>query len=113
MKIDLIILASLISTGIYVSTREGMILYPLVVVYNRIQDRLFGKLFGFIRKPVFDCLYCQGSVYGTLAYIVAERSVSWEIIPIIFATCGLNSIIAEIIRKFWEIKPCRKQKLKH
>lgn len=100
--IRLIVLASLISTGIFVCTREGMILSPLVSVYDKMQNRMLGRLLAFIRNPLFDCLYCQGSIYGALTYIFETGSISWEIIPVMFAACGLNTIIAEIIRKFWE-----------
>lgn len=107
-----IILASLVSTGVFVCTREEMILFPLVKAYDKVQYMVSGGLLKFIRKPLFDCLYCQGSVYGALAYIISTRSISWEIVPVMFAVCGLNSVIAEIIRKLWDKEPCRNQKRK-
>lgn len=100
--INLIVLASLISTGVFVCTREGMILSPLVAIYNKVQSRHCSKFLEFIRNPMFDCLYCQGSVYGALTYIIAMDTITIEVIPMMFATCGLNTIIAEITRKFWE-----------
>lgn len=65
-------------------------------------DEIFGfagdwmrkKLPEYIKKPLFDCVYCMSSVWGTLFFILFLSNYPlylWVIF--VFCLTGLNSII--------------------
>ena len=75
----------------YQSTLEGMLLFWL----RRILDPFFrNKIGAWIRKPLYGCLTCMCSVWGTTYYLLTfgfTDPVSW--IKLVAITGGMNAII--------------------
>ena len=48
--------------GLQISLEQGMILHPL---YRFLDRKIQSK---WLRKPLFDCVYCFASIWGTTVY---------------------------------------------
>lgn len=100
------LITSLIITGIYTSTWDGMI-------FGRFRAWMDGRMNPFIAKPIYSCTICMSSVWGTLIYISAHFiSLYFNIhiiehwgvcyLPFIFIVAGINTIISGIIYMAFE-----------
>lgn len=48
----------------------------------------------FVRKPLFECVYCMPSVWGSLFFLFFLPGYPWYLwILFVFCLTGLNSII--------------------
>jgi hypothetical protein len=103
-----IIIISLFCNGIYLATREGMILYFL---HDKYLDKAKGffrsdgeiewiykgnTLLKFIYKPLFGCLPCMASIWGTVAYFGLGNSFNWDY-PIIIIGCVCVNKLIQVI----------------
>lgn len=96
--IEDIIRCSLMIAGINATTWPTMI-------FERQADWLIVRLPYWICKPLFECIICMASIWGTI-FFLSEIS-NFDIISyikFIFAVAGLNTIIngiQSLIRKSW------------
>lgn len=60
-NLETLVFVSLFVAGTYASLLEGMILYPL---RNKLE-----KAPTFFHKPLFDCVWCMASTWGTIAFL--------------------------------------------
>ncbi len=91
--IEIIIIASLICTTIHVMTFEGMIGFFVRVG----GDMYLPKM---IRKPLYECLPCMASIWGTLAVVFLMEDYGiylHKAVASVLAVCGLNAIIASVL----------------
>lgn len=85
-----LLISCLILTGIHICFWDGMILWRL--------KKYLCCLPYFIQKPLFDCLICMASVWGTVLYFgYWYNDFSFQWIVFILALAGLNTIASSII----------------
>ena len=89
MNPEYIFLNSLIIVAIHALFWPGM----LFVGFRKYLDRLPG----FMRKPLFDCMICMSSVWGTFFFLCVNKVLSIGLIPHVLAVCGLNVILDSVI----------------
>ena len=93
--LHLILTASLISWGFFAATRYRV--YQDGVVSSQILG--FVKKYGdqhlpiWIRKPLYDCPTCMGSVWSIITVSYFGIEVLSDIVPMILAVSGLNYLI--------------------
>ncbi len=59
-----IFLMSLFCVGVYKASEPEMILEPVRnLIYKIVTNE-------YLRKPLFGCVYCMASIWGTIAYIL-------------------------------------------
>lgn len=95
-----IILNSFICYGVYFATRYEYSLIEQAVTRNEILGfiKKYGDLFlpKWIRKPLYDCPMCMASFWSIMSAFYFGLEVMTDIVPVIFATCGLNYIIQKL-----------------
>jgi hypothetical protein len=103
-----IIIISLFCNGIYLATREGMILYFFHDKYLDIAKgfiRADGEvewiykqptILRFFYKPLFGCLPCMASIWGTVAYFGLGNSFNWVFPIVIISVACMNRVINSI-----------------
>jgi len=97
--IDILII-SLFCNGWYLICDHGMILHPLhrayINLYQDIHpDSIRYKILSFFYKPLFGCVTCMASIWGSAVYWTISESLILYPITIIGAACGnilINSI---------------------
>lgn len=91
--IEVIVIVSLIITGLHIAFAAGNFLSPVRVFVANYLDKGFGqKVSKYIQKPLWDCLPCMGSVWTLI--------ITWHFdLWLIAAVCGLNTIIGRLIEK--------------
>lgn len=82
-----ILICSLVITGLYATTQSEMI-------FEGIANRLTLILPYFIQKPLFKCIICMASIWGSIYYFANFDFAIIQYIKFIFAVAGLNTIIA-------------------
>lgn len=96
-----IILNSFICYGVFHATRYEWSLIENKVTRNEILG--FVKKYGdqylplWIRKPLYDCPMCMGSFWSIVSAFYFGLEVMTDIVPVIFATCGLNYIFYKLM----------------
>jgi len=80
---------SLIITGIYTSTQDGMI-------FGFIRPLLF-SLPVWLKKPLYLCLTCMASFWTLALWLLFANAYTWHVIPVVFIVAGLNSIVISIL----------------
>jgi hypothetical protein len=101
-----IIIISLFCNGIYLITRQGMILFFIHEWYLEVSKgfiradgetewmyRTFPTVPRFFYNPLFGCLPCMASIWGTLAYFGLGNSFNWEYPIVIVAVACVNRVI--------------------
>jgi hypothetical protein len=103
-----IIIISLFCNGIYLTTRQGMILFFLHNWYLEVSKGFFRSdgeiewiykqptILKFFYKPLFGCLPCMASIWGTVAYYGLGNALNWEY-PIIIISCVFVNIFINTI----------------
>lgn len=77
----------------YMIVWEGMILYPL--------KKHLQKLPLLIRKPLFECLFCMASIWGTASlFFVFKIQFNEYFILCLFAIAGMNLLIELFVTLF-------------
>jgi hypothetical protein len=92
MPYQLFILALITSLKIvfvYACYQEGMFLFPLRRLMDKVISYLPAKVYLWIRKPLFYCLTCMSSVYGIL-FTYKLASFTWEYLQFLFIIGGFN-----------------------
>lgn len=106
-NIEFVILTSLICTGIFVCTWEGMIFYKLTKIYDNVTRKLLqskklsslGEFLSIARNTLFGCMYCMSSLYTVVVYLTGIFSFKLYMLPFAaWCVCGCNAIIFSIIR---------------
>jgi len=94
MTIETILITSLAIAALhYMIVWEGMILYPLKKYLQRL-PRL-------IRKPLFECLFCMSSIWGTASlFFVFKLQFNEYFIFNLFAIAGMNLLIELFVTLF-------------
>ena len=87
MTIGTILITSLAIAALhYMIVWEGMILYPL--------KKHLQKLPLLIRKPLFECLFCMSSIWGTASlFFIFKLQLNEYFIFYLFAIAGMNLLI--------------------
>jgi len=55
---------SIMITAIWGMMKSGNFLYPLRWLIDSIIEWLPPKIFLYVRKPLYDCLFCMSSIWG-------------------------------------------------
>ncbi|HRH61220.1 MAG TPA: hypothetical protein PL045_11650 [Chitinophagaceae bacterium] len=76
-----------------------MILYPLRELLEKICESLPPEINLWLRKPLFECLFCMSSVWGIL-FTIPIFSFTWHYITMLFALAGFNYIVQLIISHY-------------
>ena len=94
MTIETILITSLAIAALhYMIVWEGMILYPL--------KKHLQKLPRLIRKPLFECLFCMASIWGTASlFFVFKLQFNEYFIFNLFAIAGMNLLIELFVTLF-------------
>lgn len=94
MTIGTILITSLAIAALhYMIVWEGMILYPL--------KKHLQKLPRLIRKPLFECLFCMASIWGTASlFFVFKLQFNEYFIFNLFAIAGMNLLIELFVTLF-------------
>lgn len=103
--IDILII-SLFCNGIYIVTRYGMILFFIRDFYARLANGVIKSddevswmlchkpVLRFFYKPLFGCLPCMASIWGTVGYFCLGNLLSFEYPVIIIAVACMNKIVS-------------------
>jgi len=94
MTIETILITSLAIAALhYMIVWEGMILYPL--------KKHLQKLPRLIRMPLFECLFCMASIWGTASlFFVFKLQFNEYFIFNLFAIAGMNLLIELFVTLF-------------
>jgi len=94
MTIGTILITSLAIAALhYMIVWEGMILYPLKKYLQRLPL--------LIRKPLFECLFCMASIWGTASlFFVFKLQFNEYFIFNLFAIAGMNLLIELFVTLF-------------
>ena len=93
MKLEPIIINSLMIAGIHVLLWPGMIFAWM--------RKYLKHLPLFIRKPLFECMICMASIWGTAFFLYKNGlSLNLDLIPHLLAVCGCNLILDSCIH-YW------------
>jgi len=94
MTIETILITSLAIAALhYMIVWEGMILYPLKKYLQRLPL--------LIRKPLFECLFCMSSIWGTASlFFVFKLQFNEYFIFNLFAIAGMNLLIELFVTLF-------------
>jgi len=94
MTIETILITSLAIAALhYMIVWEGMILYPLKKYLQRLPL--------LIRKPLFECLFCMASIWGTASlFFVFKLQFNEYFIFNLFAIAGMNLLIELFVTLF-------------
>ena len=94
MILSTVIITSLSIAALhYMIIWEGMILYPL--------KKHLQKLPLLIRKPLFECLFCMGSIWGAISlFFVFKLQFNEYFILCLFAIAGMNLLIELFVTLF-------------
>jgi len=85
---------------VYASMKEGMIFFPL---RQKLDDLLHRPYLWMIAQPIYECLTCMCSVWGTIYYftIMAGDDPSFRgWILLVIATGGFNFMASAVISFF-------------
>jgi hypothetical protein len=105
-----ILIISIFCNGVYLVTRPGMILF---FVHNwyleackgfirsdnetvEFMYRTFPTVPRFFYKPLFGCLPCMASIWGTIGYFALGNELNWEFPLIIICVACVNRVINQI-----------------
>ncbi len=94
MILSTVIITSLAIAALhYMIVWEGMILYPL--------KKHLQHLPRLIRKPLFECLFCMSSIWGTASlFFVFKLQFNEYFIFNLFAIAGMNLLIELFVTLF-------------
>jgi hypothetical protein len=98
-----ILIISLFCNGWYLICDRGMVLFPIhqayLSIYSDIHpDKIIHRVLAFLYKPLFGCVTCMASIWGSLVYwTISDNLILWPI-TIIGAACG-NILINSIYEK--------------
>lgn len=94
MILSTVIITSLAIAALhYMIVWEGMILYPLKKYLQRLPL--------LIRKPLFECLFCMASIWGTASlFFVFKLQFNEYFIFNLFAIAGMNLLIELFVTLF-------------
>lgn len=103
-----ILIISLFCNGVYLTTRQNMIFYFLHDWYLELSEGLLKsdgeiqwlsggrRVLRFIYKPLFGCLPCMASIWGSVGYFCLGNSLNWQYPVIIIAVVCVNRIINQL-----------------
>ena len=112
MDITFALITSLACLGVHAAlTWDGMPLQAISRAFDRIDK--WPNAMALIQKPLFNCLPCMGSVYTILHWIYCGYSLHWQLLVMILAVVGINSIIALFIRLIEAIEDIHSEILKN
>lgn len=94
--LELAFITSLKVVFVWAAMQEGMILHWLRRLIDWMISPLPPKVFLWLRKPMYDCLFCCSSVYGLLFTWYYEMTIL-EHIELIITVSGINYIIQWLI----------------
>jgi hypothetical protein len=98
---EIVALTSLKIVFVWAAMKPGNILYFFRCVLEEGLLLLPVKVELQLRKPLFDCLFCMGGIWG-LFFTWPLAELSWDYFFMILAVAGLNYLIdfvLEILKK--------------
>jgi hypothetical protein len=98
-SLELSIITSLKVIFIYTAMKPGMILDFLPRFYDWLLHFLPAKAELYLRKPLYDCLFCCSSVYGIL-FTYQYFSFTVPYLFLILQAAGINYLVATVINWF-------------
>ena len=96
MLLQLAILTSLKILFVHAAMKEGMILFWLRRIIDSVLQPLPVLLQLWIRKPLYECLFCMSSVWGML-FTIDLWSLTWEYLQFLMAVAGVDYIIQWLV----------------
>ncbi len=92
--IQVIVVVSLMITGVFIAFQQGNV-FSFIRVWcaNQLDKALGLKWSRYVQKPLWDCLPCMASVWGVAFGFVFLSD--WRIIIVVLAVCGLNALFAK------------------
>src|SRR5690242_7557171 len=91
--LEVILLTSLKIIFIYGAMQEGEILFWLRQLLERFVALFPAKYQFYLRKPLFDCMFCMSSVWG-LIFLFLPMPLFVEII---LSVAGLNYLLSALV----------------
>ena len=91
------ILTSLKIFFAYGAMKPGNILFPLRQFFDWALHWLPEKVDLYLRKPLYDCVFCMGSLWG-MAFTTRYFALTIDYLFLLLQVAGLNYIIASILR---------------
>ena len=93
--------------------KPGNILFPLRQFFDWALHWLPEKVDLYLRKPLYDCVFCMGSLWG-MAFTTRYFALTIDYLFLLLQVAGLNYIIASILRWYHdqaekEEEPCRQR----
>lgn len=103
--IAFIVFTSLLCTGVFITTWEGMIFHHVAKWYDGLVDCSKKKcskitpLLKFMRNPLFGCMYCMASFWTFISWIFNAFPFPFYQLPFyMLAVCGCNAVVFAVIR---------------
>lgn len=96
---ELTFLTSLKIVFVYAAMKEGMILFPLRRLFESMLSLAPASINFFLRKPLFDCLFCMSSIWGIIfTYFAFDFTLQY--LFLILQVAGLNYLLSIAIQWF-------------
>jgi hypothetical protein len=92
----LALITSLKIVFVWAAMQEGMILYFVRRLIDWMITALPANVYLWIRKPLYNCLFCMASVWGFI-FSFEIASFSWYYFEFLMTIAGLNYIIHAFI----------------
>jgi hypothetical protein len=88
----LALITSLKIVFVWAAMQEGMILFFLKRLIDWIIVWLPAKVYLWIRKPLYNCLFCMASFWGYI-FSFEVASFSWYYLEFLMTVAGINYLI--------------------
>lgn len=87
------LILSLKITAVYKCFQPGNVFFSL---RNHIASLLYDTSLRIIEKPLYDCLPCMASIWGTIFYFLSVKN-NYNFIEVIIIVCGMLSVIEHFL----------------
>jgi hypothetical protein len=78
MSGQLVIYTSMKIFFVWAAMQRGMVLYPLRIIIEKMISIFPATIFLLLRKPLFDCLFCMSSFWGT--FFLTKAFSKWNLV---------------------------------
>jgi hypothetical protein len=94
--LTLIFITSLKCLFVYEGMKEGNVLSWLRLLFIRLLLLTPHWFEQYAKKPLYDCLFCFGSLWGIL-FTFQYFSFTWQYLTLLFAIAGMNYLVGTFI----------------
>lgn len=96
--LEISFIMSCVSLGVFVASRNGMILYPIRKYVNKLLNFLLPEAMAkYTAKPLFECPPCMASFWGGGLYLVVYGTFDLNLLVCILMCSFLNKLLVPYV----------------